>query len=216
MTYLAFAAVAAIPLIANVLAVPLTTLSNPDLAAQALATTGAPLSAARTSSRSLSQPLRVVIAIELEMARILTQQRFSLKAFVAAKQTAASEVAADTDEARRLDALLTACGIPRYFVTPDTGLVLGLTTHSPYQLTYGLQRAGAQHTFYFDTSSPNPFFHAKLIHDFGATPIIVTGSVNRFPFSDLIGRFAAEFTAAPPACARSYLPISGLHVYFRR
>lgn len=201
----------------NVLAVPVAALSSPARQPTAPpATSAAHISDARASSHTFSEPLRIAIAIELELARIATRQRFSPLAFAAAKQTAQSQVAADTDQARQLDALLAACNIPRYFATPDTGLLVGLTVHSPYQLTYGLQRADAQRTLYFDNGSANPFFHAKLVSDFNATPIIVTGSTNDFPFADLAGRFTTEFSASPPPCARLHLPITGLHIFFKR
>jgi len=122
-------------------------------------------------------------------------------------------------KAHQLDALMTACAYSRYFITGDpVGGLQGLTLHSPYQLGYGLLRAESQRTLYFTDGKPNPYFHSKLVRDFAEAPLLVTDakSAEDFPYPELRKQFTKDFSPVAPACARSFLPISGVSVFFRK
>jgi hypothetical protein len=135
-------------------------------------------------------------------------------------QTAVADVGPDQQSkmiAHKLDALLTSCGDARYFFTGGSVPFQALMLHSPYQLAYGLQRADFQRSVYFTDGQPNPYLHAKLVHDFAETRILVLDaqSAAGFPFPDLQQHFLTAFSSEPPACARPYIPIPGISIFFR-
>ncbi|HUY33179.1 MAG TPA: hypothetical protein VMV69_10385 [Pirellulales bacterium] len=146
-------------------------------------------------------------------------QRYNWPEMEAARAAAYTGFAEMLPKASQLDSLLTACRYSRYFVTGDSISDLqAVTIHSPYQLSYGLLRSDSQRSLYFTNGAPNPYFHAKLVHDFNATSLLVMDqqSAADFPYPDLRQQLTAGFSRDAPACARPYLPIPGLLIFFRK
>jgi hypothetical protein len=144
--------------------------------------------------------------------------RYNTKDMDEGRQITMDQITTAKGAAQGLDALMIACRYSRYFIIGDSiGGLQGVTVHSPYQLNYGLQRAESQRTLYFDDQKPNPFFHTKLIRDFGEAPILVMDakSASDFPYPDLQQAFMTNFSADAPPCAQPYLPIPGVSVFFR-
>lgn len=142
--------------------------------------------------------------------------RFNEGELDAAKATALAVNNESIPRARQLDALMTACRFPRYFIAQTSEALHGLTIHSPYQLPYGSVRAASQRGLYFSDKQPNAFLHAKLLEDFADTPIVVADDSEAFQFPELEEAFRQQFTMKAPSCAQPYLPISGMTLFFRR
>ncbi len=150
-------------------------------------------------------------------------------------------------QAAELDTLLDRCHFDRYFVyspSPELpNLLTAATRHSPYQLTYGQQRALGGFDVLSSEQRPNPFLAAKFHDDLAATPVIiafpqdgldapsaipsaapaqrqvVTSLDNPNPPSaspEIVETVREHFTLVPPSCAAGIVPISGLRVYFRK
>jgi len=170
------------------------------------------------STEGFTMALLAIVGGILILNSHVVGQRYNWPAMETAQAEARSGRAEMLPKARQLDALLTACGDARYFFTGDSiGQLPTLTFHSPYQLQYGLLRADSQRNLYFTDGQPNPYFHAKLVHDFAETQILVLDaqSAADFPYPDLRQQYLTSFSSDPPACAGPYLPIPGVPVFFR-
>lgn len=150
-------------------------------------------------------------------------------------------------QAVAIDTLLDRCHFDRYFVyspSPELpNLLTAATRHSPYQLSYGQQRALGGFDVLSSEHRPNPFLAAKFHEDLAATSVIiafpqdgldvpsvipsaapaqrevVTSLDNPNPPSvspEIVEAVREHFTLAPPSCAVGIVPISGLEVYFRQ
>lgn len=144
------------------------------------------------------------------------------------------------ESARKLDAIMDACHIDRYFLTyRDRQLLPPYTTHSPYQIFYGMVLATGDRGIEWN-STPNPYFAKKFADDLAHTSIIITrpeddpnapqaivftGAIlpmdrkENFPSklpAIVIPVLQKDFTLQRPPCAKGLPPIENLKVYFRK
>ena len=142
--------------------------------------------------------------------------------------------------AEQLDRLMDSCKMNRYFMAEDfKPLVFAFTKHSPYQISYGIKRASGGLGYAASISEPNPYFAALYAQDLKKAQIVVampdddpnarqdvmkTGKILAMDTPDrahsnlsatLVSVLKSEFTTDAPACARKYLPIRGLKLFFR-
>lgn len=143
-------------------------------------------------------------------------------------------------QAEKLDSVMDACGIDRYFLSfSDRTMIVAFTKHSPYQIYYGQKRAlgGIMNTA--ANTTPNVYFAQKYIHDIQEAKIVValpnddpnieqapvyTGKILPMDFpstpasnlpTQLLPVLRNEFTTSPPPCAAGLVPIEGIKVFFR-
>lgn len=143
-------------------------------------------------------------------------------------QTALAKIKADTlvtrpleqQQAKLIDNLLSNCRIDRYMLADEALANLqGLTTHSPFQLSYGLSRA-QDRQFFGKLQPANLYLHAKLIEDWSHVQVVFVSERKDwiFPFPTTIkATFDSEFTEKKPLCAANGLvPTAGIRVFFRK
>jgi hypothetical protein len=121
-----------------------------------------------------------------------------------------------------LDTLLSQCHDDRYlfgnYGPYDFGPLVAETRHSPYQIAYGMTRAVGGLGREFSVQGANPYFASKLADDLQHTRVIVlaSGSTLATIPPTIAQAIQAQFTATPPPCAKTRVPIDGLQLYFRR
>ncbi len=123
------------------------------------------------------------------------------------------------NSAMSLDEMMTACKFDRYFVGDDSlPAIEGFTTHSPYQLPYGMVRALGDSPTSINNPLriPNRVLAAKLSHDIYETPFIILGSDTRgqLAFDGLDTLLKTKFNGKPPQCAERFVPLPAIEVHW--
>jgi|GEM_PF-6728454 len=141
----------------------------------------------------------------------------------------------------KLDSIMDSCKYDRYFLA-NTHIqpLMAFTSHSPYQISYGQQRAVGSLGF-SAPAPPNKFFAEKFQTDMHDTQIIVAAltddpfqkqdkvhnerikrmdpipdsPTSRIPV-DLVPTMQKDFTLIPPPCAEGIAPIKGIKIFFRK
>src|SRR6202035_6165097 len=93
----------------------------------------------------------------------------------------------------------------------------GQPRHPPYQIFYGVLRSVGGFAKTFAEQRPNPAFAAKMERDLAVTSLIVLpadADPSAIP-ARIPQEIAISFTKTPPLCARDYVPIPHLILYFR-
>lgn len=119
--------------------------------------------------------------------------------------------------AEKLDALLADCQFERYFAALDTLSLQAYTKHSPYDLNHEIDRALGGIAVTASTQAANAYFANKVGNDLERTPVVVLPShadVESLPST--VRSTVQKMTTSPPPCARPYLPITGLTIFFRK
>lgn len=119
--------------------------------------------------------------------------------------------------ARRVDSLLDGCGFQRYFAALDTLSLQAYTFHSPYQINYGVERGIGSLALTASTQSANSYLAEKLNSDLDEAPVLILASdADRVSLPPPLKLAVEDRTITPPECARPFLPIPGLEVFFKQ
>ncbi len=107
---------------------------------------------------------------------------------------------------RRLDGLLDACGVDRYVSSTSVFQRLAFARHSPLGPIF-------DPNFHTYLKPDHPLLQASVaaIQRDGRVAVVPAGAAFEAPFAQAL----APFTKDVPACARPFLPIAGIDVWFR-
>lgn len=144
-------------------------------------------------------------------------------------------------QAKSIDAIMDACGYPRYFLTyAERAMVVAFTKHSPYQIYYGNLRAIGGISPTASDDKPSPYFAEKYMRDLSETKMVVmlstddpyveqapvyTGRIRPMDYPAIRGSYLPkqiipilkkDFTLTPPTCANGISPAKGIKVFFRQ
>lgn len=82
--------------------------------------------------------------------------------------------------------------------------VQALTMHSPFELAYGLRRAGELNPGRFPEKMQEVWQSASVVVKLEG----VEATLSTY--------FSERFTLVPPSCAKSIAPIQGIQIFFRK